>query len=454
MSIEPLTLGSASRSRLLDHLVRLAAPVVLASIAQTLMGLVDTLMVARLGTAAIAAVGVSTLLFSAMATSIKSLDVAVQTFTARRDGAGRERETGAVVGTGLAMVAVAGIFGTVAGVAWPGLGLGLVSADPEVVALGSDYYRLRAVGLLPLLVFLIIRSGFDGLGHTRVGMVVGVGMNLVNVLLNWMLIFGKLGAPALGVQGAALASTIAAVVAAVAMAALALRPRMRRQYGWFDRGFVRRDLVRPLWRTGWPPALQALGLIGGIVAFYGILGHISTVAVAAGNIVMRMASLAIMPTIGVGVAVQTLVSRCLGARDARGAWRSGLAGVVLAATLMIALGLPYLLIPDQLLGAFTPEPSVLAAGRAILRITALGQVLAAAGLTFAGVLRGAGDTGRVLAVDVGTGAGFMLPAAWILGMGLGGGLLGAWWALAAWFALHAAVMTGLFVGKRWLRFRL
>ena len=70
--------------------------------------------------------------------------------------------------------------------------------------------------------------------------------------------------------------------------------------------------------------------------FYGILGHISTVAVAAGNIVMRMASLAIMPTIGVGVAVQTLVSRCLGANDARGAWRTGLAGVVLAAALMAA----------------------------------------------------------------------------------------------------------------------
>jgi Na+-driven multidrug efflux pump len=212
--------------------------------------------------------------------------------------------------------------------------------------------------------------------------------------------------------------------------------------------------VPRLLRVGWPPALQALGLIGGIVVFYGILGHISTVAVAAGNIVMRMASLAVMPAIGVGVAVQTLVSRCLGANDARGAWRTGLAGVVLAAALMAALGLPFLLAPELLLGAFAPEAPVLAAGSAILRITALGQVLAAAGLTFAGVLRGAGDTARVLAVDAATGAGFMLPAAWLLGVILGGGLLGAWWALLAWCALHAVVMTRLFVGRRWLRFRL
>lgn len=427
---------------------------VLANISQTLMGLVDTLMVARLGTAAIAAVGVATLLFSALATSLKSLDVAVQTFVARRDGEGRPHETGAVVGTGLAMVAGAGVVGSVVGMLWPGLGLGLLMGDPEVVRLGSDYYLLRAVGLLPLLVFLILRAGFDGLGRTRVGMVVGVGMNLLNVVLNYVLIYGKLGAPALGVRGAALASTLAALAAALAIVPWALRPGLRRRYGWFGRGCLRRDLVAPLWRVGWPPALQALGLIGGIVVFYGILGQISTVAVAAGNIVMRIASLAIMPAVGMGVAVQTLVSRCLGARDARGAWRTGVAGVVLAAGLMAALGLPFLLLPDLMLGAFAPEAPVLAAGRGILGITALGQLLAAAGLTFAGVLRGAGDTARVLAVDVTTGAGFMLPAAWLLGVVLGGGLLGAWWALAAWFALHAAIMTRLFVGQRWLRFRL
>jgi len=445
---------SAERLGILGRLASLAAPVVLANIAQTLMGLVDTLMVARLGTAAIAAVGVSTLLFSAVATSLKSLDVAVQTFIARRDGQGRSRETGAVLGTGLVMVLAAGVVAMALGLRWPGFGIGLVSADAEVVELGTGYFFWRAAGLLPFLVFVLIRAAFDGLGRTGVGMVVGVGMNLLNVVLNWMLIFGKLGAPALGVRGAALASSLAALAAMLAILPLALGPQMHRRYGWFARGAVRRDLVRPLLRVGLPPALQAAGLIGGLVVFYGILGHISTVAVAAGNIVMRTASLAIMPAIGVGVAVQTLVSRCLGARDARGAWRYGLAGVALAAGVMSVLGLPFVLLPEQVMRAFDPSPAVLDAGRGILRITALVQILAAAGLTFAGVLRGAGDTTRVLVVDVATGAGFMLPAAWLLGVVLGGGLLGTWWALAGWVALHAVVMTRLFAGKRWLRYRL
>jgi putative MATE family efflux protein len=279
-------------------------------------------------------------------------------------------------------------------------------------------------------------------------------MNGFNVVLNWVLIYGRLGAPALGVGGAALASSLAGLITALVIVVVALRPSLRRRHGLFGRGCVRRDLLRPLLRVGLPQAAQGLGLVSGLVVFYGILGLVSTVAVAAGNIVMRLAAMCLMAAIGVGVAVQTLVSRCLGARDARGAWRTGQAGFCLAAALMAVLGLPFLLWPDLVLGAFGVDEAVLVAGRGILRITALVQLLAAAGLVFAGVLRGAGATDRVLAVDVGTGAGFMLPVAWLFAVVLDGGLRGAWWALTLWFALHAVLMSRLFLRRRWLRIRL
>jgi len=447
-------LGRISRGRLLRRLARLAGPVVLANLSQSLMGLIDTLMVGRLGTAAIAAVGIGTLLFSALATTLRSLDVAVQTFTARREGEGRPHEVGAVLGSGLLLALVAGSIGTLAGMRWPHLGVGLVSGDPEVVRLGASYYFWRCAGLLPFLFFALTRSCFDGLGLTRVGMATSFLMNGLNVILNWVLIYGRLGAPAMGVGGAALASSLAGAVTALVILALALRPSVRRRHRLFGRGCVRRELLRPLLRVGWPQAAQGLGLVGGLVVFYAILGLVSTVAVAAGNVVMRLAAMCLMAAIGVGVAVQTLVSRCLGARDARGAWRTGLAGFCLAAALMALLGLPFLLWPDLVLSAFSVDEPVRAAGRGILRITALGQLLAAAGLVFAGVLRGAGATDRVLAVDVGTGAGFMLPVAWLFAVGLGGGLRGAWWALVLWFALHAVLMTRLFLRRRWLRIRL
>jgi putative MATE family efflux protein len=446
-------LGDLAVGRLLGRVVRLALPVVLASVAQTLMGLVDTLMVSRLGTAEIAAVGLATLLFSALATSLKSLDVAVQTITARRDGQGRGGEVGGVLGTALAIVTLAGLPVAVGGWFVPGLGMHLVTTDPEVRQLGAAYYAVRCAGLLPLLWFFQMRGCADGLGRTRLGMLTGVGMNLLNVLLNWVLIFGALGAPALGVRGAALASALSSAVAALALFLILLRPSLRRPHRLFGRGSVRRDLVAPLLRTGWPPALQALGLVGGLVVFSGILGHIGTVAVAAGNIAMRIAALTIMPAMGVGVAVQTLVSRSLGARDPRGAWHVGLAGVGLAAATMAVVGAVFVAAPGALLDPFAVAPDVRAAGRTVLRLTALGQVLAAAGLVFAGVLRGAGAMRRVLLVDAGTGGAVMLPLAWLLGVALGGGLAGAWWALVAWFALHAAIMTRLFVARDWLRLR-
>jgi len=447
-------LGDLGWRRLLRRVARLAAPVVLANVSQTLMGLVDTLMVSRLGTAAIAAVGLATLLFSALATSLKSLDVAVQTYTARRDGEGQPAAVGAVLGTALVLVLLAGAPATWLGLRFPHVGLSLITADADVVDLGADYYALRAVGLLPLLAYHQMRGCADGLGLTRLGMVTGVGMNLLNVALNWVLIFGKLGAPALGVAGAALASTLAATVAALALAALLLRPRLRRPHRLFGRGAVQRRLLGPLLRVGWPPALQALGLVGGLVLFYGILGHIGTVAVAAGNIVMRVGALTVMPAMGIAVAVQTLVSRSLGAGDRRGAWRSGLGGLGLAAGFMALLGGVMFALPGAILDLFAVEPAVKTAGRQILKLTALGQVLAAVGLVFAGALRGAGAVRRVLLVDAATGAVLMLPLAWLLGVVLGGGLPGAWWALVVWFAVHAAVMARLYAAGDWLERRL
>lgn len=452
MSAEQL--GTLAWSRLLVRVARLAGPVVLASLAQTLMGLIDILMVGRLGTAPIAAVGLATLMFSVVATGLRSLDVAVQIFTARRDGQGRPQEVGGVLGTGLCLVLSAGLLVTLGGLRWPAVGLSLISPDPQVVSLGADYYALRILGLLPLLVYFLVRAVCDGLGKTRVGMVTGIGMNLLNVLLNWLLIFGNLGLPAMGVRGAALASTLASLAAAVVILLLALKPALRRRHGLFGRGMIRRELAPALLRVGWPPALQAICLIGGLLVFTVILAQISTVALAAGNIVMRLAALSLMAAIGVSVVVQTLVSRSLGAGDALGAWRSGLAGLIVATALMALFGLPMLLVPDLLLSAFAAEPPVVAAGREILRLTALFQMLAAVSLSFAGVLRGAGATAQVLVVEVATGLGFLLPATWLLAVALGGGLIWAWWTLAAWVALHAALMVRLFLGRSWLEVRI
>ncbi len=447
----PPALGDLGWRRLLRIIGGLAAPVVLANVSQTLMGLVDTLMVGRLGADALAAVGVATLLFSAVAMSIKAVDVAVQTYTARRVGEGRDDEVGAVLTTALALTCGAGGLFMLAGLLWPEALMRPVAAGDRMHDLGVQYLRWRYAGMLPLLVYFQLRAMFDGVGWTRIGMFTGIGMNLLNVGLNWVLIFGKLGAPVMGVAGAALSSTISAGAAAAVIVALAVRTPVRRRFRLVCRSNLQPRLVRPFLTLGWPPAAQTLGIVIALLFFYWILGRISVVAVAAGNVVMRIAALSFMPGVGVGAALQTLVGQCLGRGDRRGARRASWGGVGLAVVFMGAFGVVFLLMPGLLMRAFSDSPEVIAAGKPILRVMGLVQVIDAVGLTLAGALRGAGATRVVMLVDLSTAFGLLLPLAWLFGVVLGGGLLGAWWGLLTWFTATALGMLFLFLKGEWQR---
>lgn len=444
-------LGRLDARRLVARILALAAPVILANLSQTLMGLVDTLMVGQLGSAPLAAVGVATLLFSAAATPLKALDVAVQSMTAYRVGARRDGEVGQVLGTGGAVVLVLGLGVTALGLLYPEGWMRLVSTSPEVRALGADYLVWRALGAVPFMLVFQIRSAFDGIGWTRYGMAVGIVMNGVNAVLNWVLIFGRLGAPALGVQGAALASTLSSVLAFLVLSLLLLRPTVRRRFRFVAADNLRRDLLRPMLRMAWPAAVQSLGALLAVLVFFTILGRISTVAVAAGNVVFRIAALSFMPGFGMGAAVQTLVAQSLGRGDVTGARRAGWGGVLLAVAIMGAFGLVFLVWPDRLMRLFAKDAELIAAGTPILRMMGLVQVFDAVGLTLAGALRGAGATRPVMVTDVLTAWFFFLPAAWLFGVRMDGGLTGAWIGVVLWFFLYAVGMVAWFQRGDWLR---
>jgi len=437
------------RSRLLKVITTMAAPVVLGHLANTMMGLVDTIMVGRLGETPLAAIAVSTLLFSAVAMTVKATDVAAQTFTARRVGEGRDHEVGAVLATTVAVSLGAGAVLMLLGLLFPGFLMKLVSSDAAVQALGSRYLFFRYAGMLPLLLFFQIKGVFDGIGWTGIGMGVGIGMNVTNALLNWVLIFGKFGAPEMGMAGAALASSLSACLAALVSLGFILWPPVRRRFRILCRTNFQSALVRPFLKIAWPPAVQTLGIVIGMLIFYTMLGKVSILAVAAANVVLRIASLSFMPGIGVGAAVQTLVGQSLGRRDPRGARRSAWYGVGLSMVFMGIFGVFFVWTPGSLLRLFTSSTDLIAAGTPILRLMGLVQLLDAVGLTLAGALRGAGLTREVMLVDVLTGFCLLPPLTWLFAIIWDGGLMGAWLALLTWFTLYAVGMTGLFFKSRW-----
>jgi putative MATE family efflux protein len=325
----------------------------------------------------------------------------------------------------------------------------LVSSDPEVVDLGAGYVVLRYAGILPLLFYFQVKGVFDGVGWTRIGMGLGIGMNLANVFLNWVLIFGKLGAPALGVRGAALASSLSAALAALAALGFVLWPRTRRRFRFLARANFQPRLIAPFLRIAWPPALQTLGIVLGLLVFNWVLGRISVLAVAAANVVLRIASLSFMPGVGVGAAVQTLVSQSLGRRDPRGARRTAWYGVGLSTVFMGVFGLAFLAVPESIMRVFSDADALVQAGAPILRLMGLVQIIDAVGLTLSGALRGAGLTLPVMLVDILTGFCLLPPLSYLFGITLGGGLMGAWLALLVWFTLYAVGMVILFLRSGW-----
>lgn len=449
-----LDLGRQDRRTLVRVIGGLALPVVLANVSQTLMGLVDTLMVGRLGTPALAAVGVATLIFSAIATPVKAIDIAVQTFSARRVGEGSDREVGAVLLTGAGVAVFLGVICTFFGMLRPDWLMGLVARDPAVKELGITYLLWRFPGLLAFLLFFIQKATFDGIGRTHLGMSIGIGMNLANVLLNWIFIFGNLGAPRMGIAGAALASTLSSGLAALAFFVVALNPEVRCRFRLVGRDNFRPDLLRPFLKVAWPAAVQALGGLMAVLVFFVILGRISTVAVAAGNVVFRIAALSFMPGFGVGAALQTAVGQCLGRGDVRGAVRASWVGVGMSLIFMGMFGVLFWIWPGGLMRMFTSSEELVRAGTPILRLMGLVQVFDAVGLALAGTLRGAGATREVMIVDVAAGWGLFLPTAWICGVVLDGGLVGAWLGVLAWFTLYAAGMTFWFLKGSWQRIKI
>ncbi len=447
-------LSALSRRQLAATIAAMATPVVLGQLSQTLMGLVDTLMVGRLGETQLASVAVATLLFSALAMSIKAIDVAAQTFTARRVGEGRDDEVGAVLTTALTVCLGAGAVCMMVGLVWPEALMRLVTRDPAVRELGRQYLVYRYAGILPLLVFFQAKAVFDGIGWTRIGMGVGIGMNLVNVLFNWVFIFGKWGAPALGVGGAALASSLSALLAALVIAGFLVYGPTRRRFRLICRTNFQRRLIGPFLRIAWPPAVQTLGIVIALVIFNYLLGLVSTLAVATGNVVLRIASLSFMPGVGVGAAVQTLVGQSLGRLDPVGARRAAVGGVGLSVVFMGLFGVFFLATPAFFLRLFSSSEGLLREGMPILRLMGLVQVIDAVGLTLSGALRGAGLTCAVMMVDVGTGFVLLPPLTYLFAIVMGGGLMGAWLALLTWFTLYAVGMVWIFVRSDWQEVRI
>ncbi len=432
---------------LASQVVRLAVPVVISQLSQTVVGLVDTMMVGRIGVNALAATGLGCLAIWMVMGALGHLSTGTQILASRRTGQTDHAGAGRALRAALQIALPLGLLLTILfWFAYPAyFALILGGRQDPLFPLCSEYSQLRLLGLLPFLLIAALKGFFNGLGDTSQHMRVSLLINVVNVFFNWVFIFGNLGATPMGVAGAGLASSLATTAGAVYFLFRAHRAGLEDSHG-----FRPRDLLKPLGRVAerpsrlirlsLPAGVQAFLVLGGFTLFMAMMKVAGTAEVAATNVIFTILSFSFMPGFGIGMAASTLIGQKLGAGLPDEAQSAGQEAMKIGMLLMGLMGVIFITFPDQLLGLFTDDAAVLAAGRWPLRLLGSIQVLDALSMTTAGCLEGAGLTLFVMWSEVLVNWLVFLPlSAWIL-LIHGGGINMAFTSLVIYLACYALIL--------------
>lgn len=430
----------------------LALPVVLAEMGWMVMGMVDALMVGRIGPEAIGAVGLGSSIFMGISIFAMGLLLGLDTLVSQAFGAD-DIETchrwlihGVVLALGLGIPIVGLLL-------WISSGLDTWGLDPTVLALTRPYVVIVSWSVPPLLLYAAFRRYLQGMGIVRPVMFALLGANIMNVLVNWVLIYGNLGAPAMGVAGAAWATVFSRVTMMGCLLATILYRARRERIDFPDaRGGVFSSLrletawFRRLLALGLPAATQLTLEVGAFAAATALAGRLAPASLAAHQIAINYAALSFMVPLGISSAGAVRVGHAVGRRDPHGASRAGWTALLFAVLFMSAAAAVFLAMPHALLRAFTGDAGVLEVGVTLLFVAAVFQLFDGVQGVATGVLRGLGDTRTPMLWNL-AGHWFVgLPLGYYLCFVMSYGVIGLWWGLSLGLVICGVAL--LFV---WMR---
>jgi MATE family multidrug resistance protein len=418
---------------------RLAMPIVLAQVGLMSMGVVDTVMVGRVSAAALAAVALGNLYYFTVSIAAGGTLLVLDPIVSQAAGA---RDAGRIaLGVQRGLVLAVLLAAPTAVLLWPvRLVLALFRQPPELIELATSYVRISIVGVLPFLAFVVLRQSLQALHRVRALVVVVVAGNLMNVALNWVLVYGHLGARPMGVSGSAWA-TVASRWTMTLLLFVAGWPVLRETIlPWRPESLHVASLVRML-RLGWTIGLQQVLEYGVFAAIGLLMGLLGTPEMAAHEIALNLASLTFMVPLGVGAAAAVRVGRAVGEGDRAAAHERARTALVCGVGFMMCTAATMLAIPGVIAAAYTNQPLVASIAASLIPIAGMFQLFDGIQAVSAGVLRGLGDTRAPFVINL---AGFWLcglPVSIALAFGTPLRALGLWWGLVAGLAVVATLLV-------------
>jgi len=437
----PQSAAAAPFQAELRELAHLAAPIVLTQLSMMALGFVDLVMVGRCGVDAVGAVSLGNLWKVGTSMVAMGLVLGIDPFVTQAHGA---RDTLGMARALQRGIVVALLVSLPVALLWLFTRAVLVQCgqDPEIAAVAHDYVLVQLPSQPLFLVFCAMRSYLQGRGILRPMLIVALCANALNVLLNWMFIFGELGMPRLGAVGSGIATSI--VQASMPLLLLGLIRAGRLHEGawapWSRAAFDLRAL-RAIVAIGLPIGVHFAAEIWGFQIASLWSGQLGKVELAANAVVLNLASLSFMLPLGVGIASVTRVGNLIGAREQARAQTAAGAALALGVGLMALCGVVFFVLRDSIGRIYSDDAVVLALVASTMPVAAAFQIFDGAQVVASGVLRGMGKTRPTAVANVIGYYALGLPLGWWLTFELGLGLPGLWWGVALGVAVVALALV-------------
>lgn len=434
----------------LREVLSMSGPIILGSLSYTLMQFVDQMMVSRLGTEALAAVGSAGVWSYVMGCLILGVIGCVSTFASQSYGRGDHAEAARYAWQGVYLSLLAGLMALAL---WP-LSKPLFTSmghSENVTQMELIFFRVRLIGYIGMAWVMALAAFFQGVGRPGIPMYVAIAANILNFLLNYTLIFGHWGFPRLGIAGSATATVIATMFQVVALQAIFMGPAMNRRFR-----------TRSVFRFDWARMVQLLriGSFAGITIFMDVanwaiftsyvVGWFGSVSLASHNAAIAFLHLGFMPALGINQGIAAIVGMYIGRARAEVAMARTYTALKLAMSYMFVMGIIFALFGRNLVATFfSVDPEVVALGHKLLILAAFFQAFDAINITCLGALRGAGDTKWVAAVTFVFAYFLFLPLSMTLAFLAGWGAVGAWIGATVYIIALSGILFKRFAGGRW-----
>lgn len=427
----------------------MALPIVIGTMSYALMQFVDNKFVAAYSQEALAAIGSAAVWSFTLSAFFIGTVACVSTFVSQSVGRGKPHDSGAYAWQGLYISLATGAFALLL-YPFSSWFFGLFNHEPEVTRLEVVYFDVRLLGYAFIAAQAALAAFFQAIGRPIIPTVVALVAVLLNVVLDYVLIFGYYGFPEWGIGGAALATVISLLFQAGLLVAIMLEPGLSARYGTRENWRPDRKRMGELIRIGSPSGLYMIMDVTVWSVFISlIIGRFGQTALAANGVAITYMHLGFMPALGLHHGITPIVGKWIGRGNIAMAKARTYTAIRLAVGYMVTAGLLLAFFGEPLMRFFSADPDVIALGRTFLIFTAIFMGFDAVGIVASGALRGVGDT-RFLAIMTFIGAYVIfLPIATVLAIPMELGAAGAWMGATFYIILVSAVMFHRFHGEAW-----